>query len=288
MRQGMLLSRSRATEAGAGLVSALPALPAPWPGEPPFADVTGWELPPDPLAGVVSAVLPVDPLADEPPGWVPKEPSWRVTDLLPDPAQAPLLNREQDRAGAAERESCAERPPPGLSDGTDPGPLLAALVAEVDLSSCSDDVVVGVAAAAARLAAWSASVEARATAVLVERAGRWRGVTPCGQPVAGHTVPAERVAAAELSCALGVSERSAQNRVALALDLRRLPETAAALAAGRQSLPTVRMVVDTLRPLGDEAAARVEAAVLPRYAGRCYSDVSRALRRAVLAVDPSA
>ena len=76
--------------------------------------------------------------------------------------------------------------------------------------------------------------------------------------------------------------------MALALDLQRLPETSAALAAGRLHHYTARLVVDTLRPLGDEAAARVEAAVLPRYAGRSFTDLSRALRRAVLAVDPDA
>ena len=124
--------------------------------------------------------VPPDPWADEVAGWVPGEPSWQVTDLLPDPVQDPSV--------AGRREFGAEWPPPVLLDGTDPGPLLASLAAEVDLSSCSDDVVVGVASAASRLAAWAASVEAAATAELVVRAGRWRGVTPTGQPVAKHTV----------------------------------------------------------------------------------------------------
>ena len=87
-------------------------------------------------------VLPPDPWADEPPGWVPGEPSWQVTDLLPDPVQDPGV--------AAGREFGAEWPPPALLDGTDPGPLLASLAAEADLGSCSDDLVVGVASAASR------------------------------------------------------------------------------------------------------------------------------------------
>jgi hypothetical protein len=224
--------------------------------------------------------LPPDPFGDEVLGWVPAEPSWQVTDLVPDPALDPVLGQA--------REFGAEWPPPALLDGTDPGPLLAGLVAEVDLSSCSDDAVVGLASAAVRLQAWAASLEVAATAALVERAGAWRGVTPSGRPVRKHSVAAERICSAELAAALGLSERAAAGRVALAQDLQRLPATRIALAAGRLHLYTARMVVDTLRPLDDEAAGRVDAAVVPRYAGRSYTDVSRALRRAVLAADPDA
>ena len=214
------------------------------------------------------------------PGWVPGEPSWQVTDLLPDPVQDPGV--------VAGREFGAEWPPPALLDGTDPGPLLASLAAEADLGSCSDDLVVGVASAASRLQAWAAALEAAATAELVARAGRWRGVTPSGQPVGKHTVAAERIAAAELSCALGVSERSAQNRVALALDLQRLPETSAALAAGRLHHYTARLVVDTLRPLGGPgggpgggggAAPLRRALRSPTCRGRCAARCWRSTRR---------
>ena len=65
-------------------------------------------------------VLPPDRWADEPAGWVPAEPSWQVTDLLPDPVQDPAV--------AAGREFGAEWPPPVLLDGTGPGPLLASLL----------------------------------------------------------------------------------------------------------------------------------------------------------------
>jgi hypothetical protein len=246
-----------------------PVLPEPQPTLPPD-EPPGW-APPEP-----QPTLP----PDEPPGWAPPEPSWQVTDLLPDPAQDPALGPE--------REFGAEWPPPALLDGTDPGPLLASLAAEVDLGTCSDDVVVGMASAAVRLQAWAASLEVTATSALVERAGHWRGVTPSSRPVPKHSVAAERICAAELAAALGLSERAAAGRVALALDLQRLPSTRAALAAGQLHLFTARMVVDTLRPLEDPVAARVDAAVVPRYAGRSYTDVSRALRRAVLAADPAA
>jgi 5-methylcytosine-specific restriction endonuclease McrA len=113
-------------------------------------------------------------------------------------------------------------------------------------------------------------------------------VTPAGRPVAEHTVAAERVCAAELAAALSLSERAAANRVALAQDLDRLPGTRSALTTGRLHLYTARMVVDHLRPLEDESASAIEAKVLPRYAGRSYGDLSRALRRAVLAADPAA
>jgi hypothetical protein len=48
------------------------------------------------------------------------------------------------------------------------------------------------------------------------------------------------------------------------------------------------MVLEMLRPLGDKAAARVDAAVVAGAAGRTYRQLRDSLRRAVIAVDPDA
>jgi hypothetical protein len=243
-------------------------------------------LPPDPGLAP-EPVLPSDPAGAD---WLPALPADEAAHLWG------LLGEDPDPDRPADPDPCVapatgplgEWPPPALLDGTVAGPVLAALAAATDLSSCSDDAVVGLASAASRLQGWAAAVELDATAALVARAGSWRGVTPSGLPVGTRTVAAERICAAELAAALGLSERAAAGRVALALDLHRLPVTRAALTTGGLHLHTARMVVDTLRPLEDATAARVEAAVLPRYAGRCYGDLAKALRRAVLAADPAA
>jgi len=182
-----------------------------------------------------------------------------------------------------------EWPPARLVDQTAPGVLLAALAGEVDLATCSDDMVVGLAGAAARLQAWAASVEADAAAALVARAGRWRGVTPAGAPHHKESaVQAERMAAAELGAALGLSPGSAMRRVSEATELARVPQTRLALARGDLDLPKARMVLELLRPLDDAAAARVDAAVVAGAAGRTYRQLRDSLRRAVIAVDPDA
>ena len=168
-----------------------------------------------------------------------------------------------------------------------PGPELAALVDEVALVSCSDDRVVALVAAAARLQAWASSVEVQATRTLVDRAGQWRGVRAFDAPPQKDTVPADRMAAVEIAAAIGLSSRAAQGRVALALELDRTPATKAALAQGKIPLYTARTVLEQVRPLDDTAAA-VDAKVIERYAGRPHADVARALKRAVIAADPAA
>jgi len=201
--------------------------------------------------------------------------------LVPDPGR--------EAAGLAAAGLRQEWPPARLVDQTAPGALLASLATEVDLTTCSDDMVVGLAAAAARLQAWAASLEMDATAALVERAGRWRGVTPAGQPHRQDSaVRAERMAAAELGAALGLSPGSAMRRVSEATELQRVPQTRLALARGELDLAKVRMVLEMLRPLDDEAAARVDAAVVAGAAGRTYRQLRDSLRRAVIAVDPDA
>ena len=119
---------------------------------------------------LVDPVLPADPFAAD---W-----EAAVEALL---AREPWLADETDdpTGGGARGPRVRRRdgcwPPPGVLDEVEPGPLLAALAAETDLSLCRDSDLVGVVAAAYRLQSWAAALEVRATNVLVDRCASWRG-----------------------------------------------------------------------------------------------------------------
>ena len=221
------------------------------------------------LASGVSRTAPPDLMSDD--EWAafaastPTEPTLSADELL-----AELLPDRQD-AGADSSDSTTEWPPPQLVDDTDPGPLLAALVTEVDTVTCSDDALVGLVGAAGRLQAWAASVELESLATLTRRTESWDGVAPAGQEVPDKSVSSMRMAATEIAPLLALSPTSAMSLAMLADDLTRLPVTRAALAAGRLDKTRARLVADELRPLSDEAAAAVEARLVPASAGRTYS-----------------
>ncbi|WP_214467718.1 HNH endonuclease signature motif containing protein [Microbacterium flavescens] len=75
--------------------------------------------------------------------------------------------------------------------------------------------------------------------------------------------------AAELACAVGLSDRTVEQRMDDALVMRdRFPQTMAALEAGRLSLPHARVIVDAgVRVPAADDRATFEAAVLERAAG---------------------
>ena len=101
-------------------------------------------------------------------------------------------------------------------------------------------------------------------------------------------VDAGEVAAAEIGVALRVSRRSATDRLGLALSLRDLPETSAALRSGELSLSKVRVIVDAVADLAPEHAAAAQDRVLPRAGGQTPAGLGVSVARAVLAVDPDA
>ncbi|HEX4699645.1 MAG TPA: hypothetical protein VH857_09850, partial [Actinomycetes bacterium] len=110
------------------------------------------------------------------------------------PADAPIRRLADDREPVPfwedwldpyARQDAAEDgrdpvwPPVGMLAQFAAGPLLAAMLAEANLTpraACPDELVVEIAAAAARLQAWAASVELAATGELTERVADWRGV----------------------------------------------------------------------------------------------------------------
>jgi hypothetical protein len=174
-------------------------------------------------------------------------------------------------------------PPAGLLDVTVPGPMLAGLLNTAFLPELPDDVVVEVAAGAARLASWAASVELAATAEVTRRAAGWRGV---GDRV--DQVPAAVMAAAEVGAALTLSPAAARNRVELARSLGRLQATRLALAGGRIDLTRARAMVDAVAGLSDEIAAEVEAQVIDKASTQTAAALKARLRRAVIRADPAA
>ncbi|HEY4315701.1 MAG TPA: hypothetical protein VGO19_09375, partial [Actinomycetes bacterium] len=135
-------------------------------------------------------------------------------------------------AGGPAGRCCSVWPPEGMLADIEPGPLLAMLVSEAALGdrvACPDELVVQIAAGAARLKAWAAEIELAATAELTHRVLDWPGVA---KDADDRHVSAEQMCAAEIGCALNRSPAAAMNQVQLAQDLRRLPATRAALAAG--------------------------------------------------------
>ena len=234
----------------------------------------------------------VDPVRPVPAseGWSPAD--WEAWDLADWEAAVDatvVSGRWPMRDAAQEPDSEDETwPPVGLLDEVEPGPLLASLAAETDLSTCSDADLVGVVAAAYRVQCWAAALEVDATNVLVARCEGWRGVVPQGRQVPKESVSAELMAAVEIGCALDLAPATARAKVALARDLRRLPATRRALAAGVIDVPKARLLVDELRPLDDVAAREIEASVVAAAAGRTKAQLRDRLRRAVLAADPTA
>lgn len=212
--------------------------------------------------------------------------SWSQADPCAEEAELLALT------GLTEEEYAAFRAAPELSDcdtsaspesiaGAPPGPALAGLLATVDLQGCSPAQLVGVAAAAVRLASWAASVESAATAALTERVRVFRGVGRRPDQVAP-----EEMAATELGAGLSLSPAPARLRVELARSLQRLPLTRAALAAGEIDVTKARAVAAHTDRLDDRAAALVEARVLPRAAEQTAAMLRASLRRAVIAVEP--
>lgn len=212
--------------------------------------------------------------------------SWSQADPCAEEAELLALTglTEEEYAAwlatPAQRDGDVSARPDEVAD-MPPGPSLAGLLASVDLQGCSPAQLVGVAAAAVRLASWAASVEAAATTALTERVQQFRGVGPRPDQVAP-----EEMAATELGAGLSLSPAAARLRVELARSLQRLPLTRAALAAGDIDLTRARAVADHTDRLDERAAALVEARVLPRAAEQTAAMLRASLRRAVIAVEP--
>jgi hypothetical protein len=153
-----------------------------------------------------------------------------------------------------------------------------------------DDELVELIQAWERLAAWSAAGQLAAIAELARRRPRsladgHGGAVDAGDP----TLPeVSEFAVDEVAAALRLSRPAAGARLHLAVELSRLPATAAALAGGAIDVPRARAVVDAVTVLDAPLAAAVEQQVLPRAGQQTAGQLRSALSRAVLSADPAA
>jgi hypothetical protein len=133
---------------------------------------------------------------------------------------------------------------------------------------------------------------AQAAAMAVEAAALCRLVAAYPECGLRGRDPARTGVEFELMAALGVSHRSAANRVAFGLSLGELPELAGALRTGVLDVPTGLMILDKVGVLADpglrrEVVARVLAGHAATGGGLTRAQLARLVGRAVAAVDPT-
>jgi hypothetical protein len=154
--------------------------------------------------------------------------------------------------------------------GGDTRPPSAALAAEIeDLSGpewrcqgADDDELIGLLGRWEALGAWAEAGKQGVVRELIRRRGR---PGPLGHLPTHGDLPDQwhQGTAHEVSAALGISIRSADNLIVLAWDLRaRLPVAGAALAAGLLSPLKARIISEELKVLGDDLAAGAEKLIL--------------------------
>jgi hypothetical protein len=171
----------------------------------------------------------------------------------------------------------------GAADAMPPGPWLAELADRTwqdGLSRLDDDELTGLLRAWQRLGARAAAGLLAAASELVARreaegraTGEWR--------------PFEHVDD-EITAALTLTRPSAARLLGLATALDRLPLTRASLAAGHLDERRAAVIADELIGLDDDHAAAVEALVIEKAATQTTGQLRPAVRRAVIAADPSA
>jgi hypothetical protein len=199
---------------------------------------------------------------------------------VPAPIIECMFEQQVDDDFEAEFAALVDRFRDGGTPGLDqlPGPGLADLLGSVEPSALSEYDVVEAMAAWARLAAWATAGQLAMVAELARRR----------EPDPSHSSEGWRYAADEVAAALAISGRAAGAQLALALELDRLPGTAAALAAGRIDPVKARVIAEATGPLPDPAARAVEDRVLPRAGTLTPGRLRAAVAEAVLAVDPAA
>jgi hypothetical protein len=170
----------------------------------------------------------------------------------------------------------------GVLDQMVPGPLLARALAEATAPGSrelTDSEQIGVLCGWQRQAAWAqAGLAAAALAVAHRRDA---------QAAAARNPHLSGYVRDEIAVALTLTPLSAGRLLAAGAGLGRLPEVAAALAAGQIDWPRACIFVDELLVLDGELARDIAAQLLA--AGRLTTSQLRSrLRRAVLAAAPDA
>src|SRR5579863_2888890 len=179
----------------------------------------------------------------------------------------------------------------GAGDACAPGPGLAAAVAELSgpewrCAGATDEELVGLLGRWDAVGSWAEAGRLGVVGELLRRGAR-PGLG--GGPPAHGDLPDqwEEGAGHEVSAALNISLRSADNLTAFAWNLQaRLPGTGAALADGTLSPLKVRIISDELKVLDDERAAEAEKLILDLLDGQTPAQLGRLAAQVVVTVDP--
>src|ERR1700728_1273174 len=180
----------------------------------------------------------------------------------------------------------------GGGDTRPPSAALAGAVADLSgpgwrCAGADDDELVGLLGRWEALGAWAEAGRLGVVRELIRRRAR-PGVSGY-LPMHGDLPDQWQAGVAhEVSAALGISIRSADNLIVLAWDLQaRLPGTGAALAAGLLSPLKAKIISEELKVLDDDLAGQAEKLILDQVTALTTpGQLGRLAARAVCTVDP--
>jgi hypothetical protein len=176
----------------------------------------------------------------------------------------------------------------GRSDSMAPGPLLATLLEAITgeggsgLAGLGDDQLIGIISAVRRMESRTAWMLMGA---LAELARRRPATEPADSGQYGFSDFAPDEVAAELR--LSVSSAADQMVYACAVE-QRLPQTFAALSAGKIHPVHVRIIEDETRILTPEQAAEADAILAEAAQSKTFGELRYAAHRLILKLDPDA
>jgi hypothetical protein len=166
-------------------------------------------------------------------------------------------------------------------EGMAPGPQLATLLHDADVSELGAFELVETVAGWHRLASWAAARQAAAIMELSRRAE----MQPTDRRV--ESMSSLRVASTEVAARLAMTPREGDGLVARArVWCEDLPATWVALQAGRIDVRKAEVIVDGLRGHTLDLARTVEAEVLERAETMTAAQLRRAIIRALHRLDP--
>jgi hypothetical protein len=178
----------------------------------------------------------------------------------------------------------------GAWDICPPGPKLAAATAALSgpewrCPGATDDELTGLLRRWAALESWAAAAKLGVIREMIRRDGD----TPLGTAQRHGDLPDawSESLTHELALALSVSTMSAERTAWLASELQaRLPGIGALLATGTLTVTKARILADAFQFLSDDDAAKAEALIMARLAGKTPSQIAKLAARAAATVDP--
>ena len=217
--------------------------------------------------------------------------------------EAPALRR-----AAGDGESCQARANGSVSagfaqgavlDGLAPGPELAMFLGDAvsgasraadcypgpaagGLAALDDAALTGVLRGWRRLSSWAAAMEHAAVAELARRRIAEAETAGC------WAEEASRYAAAEIAAALTLTRTSADTLLGRALALQDLPDTAAALSAGRIDVPRATIIADGTACLDQRLSLVADAELAAVAPTMTTGQLRAAVARVVIAAGPAA